>query len=178
MTRPEAPRVLLGRITGAHGLRGEVMVRSDTANPLDIGNYGPLSDAKGVRQFALKPLRQTPKGAIIAKVEGVSDRTAAERLAGTDLYVERAKLPPPRDGEYYHVDLIGLAAITSAGLLIGKVVAVQNFGAGDLLEIALAGGPATELIPLTDAWVHEVDIAAGRVVVTLPDAAADAEPDQ
>lgn len=162
-------RIFLGRIIGVHGLRGEVVVRSETADPMDIGIYGELSDAAGKRQLSLKAIRLTPKGGVIARVAGVNDRNAAEALAGTDLYIERSHLPPPKDDEFYHVDLIGLKAETSDGALIGTVVSVHNFGAGDLLELQLSGAAVTEFIPLTEAWVPEIDIPGGRIVIIPPD---------
>ena len=160
--------ILLGRITGAQGIRGEVVVHSFAATPEDIGSYGPLSDAAGARSFKLKVVRLTPKGAVIARIAGVDDRTAAEALKGVELYVARDKLPAPDDGEFYHADLIGLAAVAPDGTTIGDVVAVQNYGAGDLIEIRLPGGRSTELVPFTDSFVPLVDIAAGKVVIVMP----------
>ena len=160
-------RILLGRIAGAHGIRGEVIIHAFTEPPENIAAYGPLSDEAGARTFRIETARATAKG-VVARLAGVSDRTAAEALKGVDLYVDRDRLPPAVEGEYYHADLIGMAAVDPAGQRIGEVVAVQNFGAGDLLEIRLAGARQTELIPFTDAHVPEVDVAARRVVVVLP----------
>ena len=111
----------------------------------------------------------------MARLEGVGDRTAAEALKGVELYVDRDRLPAAAEGEFYHADLIGLAAVDPEGKRIGEIVAVQNFGAGDLLEIRLAGSGKTELVPFTDATIPEVDIAAGRVVVAMPAASDDEE---
>lgn len=160
--------ILLGRITGAHGIKGEVVVHSFAAVPEDVGAYGPLSDAAGSRTFKLRVLRTTPKGAIIARIAGVADRTAAEALKGVELYVARDKLPAPADGEFYHVDLIGLAAVAPDGSAIGEIVAVQNYGAGDLLEIRVPGRKDTELVPFDDNFVPRVDLAAGHAVVVMP----------
>lgn len=165
--------ILLGRITGAHGIRGDVLVHSFAAAPEDIGAYGPLSDKAGARSFRLRVLRLTPKGAVIARIAGVSDRNAAEALKGTELYIARDRLPAPAEGEYYHADLIGLAAVDPDGKAIGELVAVQNYGAGDLLEIRIPGRKETELVPFTDAFVPTVDIAARKVVIVLPPAAED-----
>lgn len=173
MTDP-AQRVLLGRIVAAHGIRGDVVIDSYTAEPSDIGAYGPLSSADGSRQLDIKVVRVTPKG-VIARVGGVADRNGAEALRGTDLYAPRASLPEAAEGEYYYADLAGLRADDEAGNRIGSVVGVQNYGAGDLLEVRLDGESGTELIAFTDAFVPVVDIAAGRVVVVLPAASDDAQ---
>jgi 16S rRNA processing protein RimM len=167
-------RVLLGRITGAQGLKGEVVVHSFAEVPEDIAAYGPLADAEGVRTFDLKVVRIAEKG-VIARVGGISDRTAAEALKGVELWVDRERLPEAEEGTFYHTDLIGLRAVTSGGEPVGQVVAVQNYGAGDLLEIRLEGTRQTELVAFTDAFVPEVDLAGGRVVVVLPEANDDPE---
>jgi len=167
-------RVLLGRIVGAHGLRGEVAIHAYTATPADIGRYGPLYDKDGARSFRIASARGTPKG-VVARLDGVSDRNAAEALRGVELYVDRDKLPAAADGEFYHADLIGLSAVDPQGNRIGEIVSVQNYGAGDLLEIRSTGSGRTELVPFTEATVPEVDIAAGRVVVAMPAATGDEE---
>ena len=160
-------RILLGRILRAHGIRGELLLATYTAAPEAIGDYGPLSDEAGTRTYDITVVCETPKG-VIARVKGVPDRTAAEQLKGIDLYVDRARLPDPEDGAYYHEDLIGLEAVSPGGQPIGEIVSVQNFGAGDLVEIRLAGSKRTELVPFTDAFVPQVDIAARRAVVVMP----------
>lgn len=161
-------RILLGHISTAHGIRGEVVVKSLTEDPADIAAYGPLSDEDGGRLFELNVVRVTNKG-VIARVAGVTDRNAAEALRGTKLYVDRDKLPELDADEVYHTDIIGLTALRSDGSEVGEIVAVQNFGAGDLLEIRLAGKRRTEFVPFDDVFVPELDIAAGRVVVIMPD---------
>lgn len=161
-----ARRVLLGRITGVHGLKGEVVVHSFTGAPEDIAAYGELHAGKGERTVALTVVRVAEKG-VIARVAGISDRTAAEALKGTELWVDRERLPVVEEGEYYHADLIGLAAVSPEGARLGEIVAVQNYGAGDLLEVRLTGKRQTELVPFQDAFVPEVDIEAGRVVVVI-----------
>jgi 16S rRNA processing protein RimM len=168
-------RVLLGQIGAAHGVRGEVTIRTYTSDPASIAAYGPLSDATGQKQFALKAVRVTDKG-VIARLEGVSDRTSAEALRGTNLYVARFALPATGDAEYYHADLIGLKAVTVTGDLYGDVIAVQNFGAGDLLEIKRAGSGDTEYIPFTNAHAPVVDLAQNRVTINPPILVGDAEP--
>jgi 16S rRNA processing protein RimM len=168
-------RILLGDIVAAHGIRGEVVLRTHTADPEAIGAYGALVDEAGGRTFVLTSAKATTKG-VIGRIKGVTTRNEAEVLRGTKLYVARDALPPPEDGDYYHEDLIGLAAVTPDGSAIGKVVAMQNFGAGDLIEIQLAGGKLTEFVPFTDACVPTVDIAGGKVVVVRPTMVGDAEP--
>jgi 16S rRNA processing protein RimM len=165
-------RILLGHIAGAHGIRGEVLIKTYTEAPENVGAYGPLSDESGVRTFNLKSARATARG-VVARLQGVDDRNAAEALKGIALYIERDRLPAAADGEFYHADLIGLAAVDGDGNPLGEIVAVQNYGAGDLLEIRLEGSSKTELVPFTDATVPEVDIAARRVVVILPSEAHD-----
>ena len=163
-------RILLGRIAGAHGIRGEVVIHAYTVAPEDIGAYGPLSDADGARSFTITSARGTAKG-VVARLKGVADRNAAEALKGVELYADRARLPAAAAGEYYHTDLIGLAAVDTEGKPLGEILTVQNFGAGDLLEIRLAGSHKTEFVPFTEAAVPMVDLAAKRVVVVWPAAA-------
>ncbi len=161
----EADRlVLLGRIAGAHGIRGEVKINSFTGIPEDIAAYGALVDGKG-RSFIIERLRPMKGMAVAAALAGISDRTAAEALRGVDLHVERARLPETDEDEWYYTDLIGLAAVSPDGEAVGEVVSVQNFGAGDLLEIRPAEGERTVLVAFTKACVPVVDIKGGRVIV-------------
>jgi 16S rRNA processing protein RimM len=166
-------RVVLGRIVGAHGVRGEVLVTTFTARPESIGAYGPLSDGSGERAFVLEVVRPARKG-VVARLEGVADRTAAQALKGVELYVDRGRLPEAAEGEFYHADLVGLTAVDADGTLLGEVVAVRNYGAGDMLEIRLARTNEEALVPFTDVTVPEVDIAGRRVRVVLPPADDDA----
>ncbi|HEY5606974.1 MAG TPA: ribosome maturation factor RimM [Alphaproteobacteria bacterium] len=156
--------ICLGQITGAHGIRGEVRVRSFTARAEDVAAYGTLADETGTRNFALK-VTGMARGAVRARIDGVADRNAAEALKGTRLFVDRDKLPEPEADEFYQADLVGLAARRADGTPVGRIVAVQNFGAGDALEIAPDAG-GTFYVPFTADAVPEVDIAGGRVVVT------------
>jgi 16S rRNA processing protein RimM len=162
-----ARRILLGRIVSAHGIRGEVVIDSFTGAAEDVAAYGPLDTEDG-RKLDIKLVRTTPKGGVIARVAGVADRNGAEALRGTALYAARGQLPEPGEGEFYFEDLAGLRADNEVGERIGQVVAVQNYGAGDLLEVRLEGQRVTELIPFTDAFVPVVDVAGGRVVVVVP----------
>ena len=164
---PGANRILLARIAGAHGIRGEVLIHSFTEPPENVAAYGPLSDKAAARSFTVERARLTPKG-VVARLKGVTTRDAAEALKGIELYLAREQLPATEEGEFYHADLIGLAAVDADGKRIGEIVAVQNYGAGDLLEVRLAGAGKTELVPFTEAFVPEVDIAAKRVVLVLP----------
>lgn len=164
MSTDPASRILLGRIVGAHGIRGEVVIHSYAAVPEDIGAYGPLSDKTGAKTFKLSGVRAASKG-VIARIAGVADRNAAEALKGTELYVPRDKLPATDEGEFYVADLIGMTVVDAAGQVIGKVVDAPDFGAGSLLEIRKTGVAQTELIPFTDAYVPHVDITARRVTV-------------
>ncbi len=165
MSNHDKSKVLLGHISSAHGIKGEVTIKSYTEAPGDIAAYGPLSDQAGSRQFVIEKVRASNKG-LIATLQGISDRTAAEALKGTGLFVERSALPPPdEDDEFYVSDLIGLTAVAPDGAPIGQIIAVQNFGAGDLLEIRSPDKKQTELIPFEERFVPTVDLAAGRVVI-------------
>ncbi|HKR19728.1 MAG TPA: ribosome maturation factor RimM [Stellaceae bacterium] len=158
--------VCLGAIAGAHGIKGLVRLKSFTARAQDVAAYGPLQDAQGARRFELA-LVGSSRGALIARVNGVDDRNAAERLKGEKLYVARDRLPPTEAGEFYHADLIGLAAEQQDGTPIGRIIAVHDFGGGPSLEIERAAGDSV-LVPFTTHVVPSVDIASGRVVVAPP----------
>ena len=159
-------RILVGRIAGAHGICGEVLIKAFTERPEDIAAYGPLDDGGG-RTVEIETARVTPRG-VVARIAGIADRSAAEALKGAALYVDRDRLPAPAEGEFYHADLIGLAAVDFQGHPLGEIVGVHNYGAGDLLELRLAAAGKTELIPFTEAFVPEVNLPARRVVVLLP----------
>jgi 16S rRNA processing protein RimM len=160
-------RICLGQIGAAHGVRGEVRLRSFTAEPSAIASYGPLETEDG-RLFEIKSLRPA-KDHFVATLSGVADRNAAERLANTKLYVPRERLPEPEEAdEFYHADLVGLAVVDRQGQQLGTVIAVHNFGAGDLIEVRRAEGEPTQLLPFDAATVPEVDLAAGRMVVEPP----------
>lgn len=159
-------RILLGRIGPAHGIRGQLLIHTYTELPEDIASYGALEDESGTRQFEIEIIRVTPKG-VVARIAGVEDRTAAEALRGTELYVDRERLPPPEKEEFYHSDLIGLDAFEPGGTLLGEVIAVHNFGAGDILEIRPASGN-TEMLPFTREAVPEIDLTSKRLTVVMP----------
>ena len=176
MPQSSARRIVLGHIVGAHGIRGDVTVRTHTADPADLAAYGALTDEDGRAPLTATRVRPGPKGTVV-HFAGVDDRNAAEALRGRALCVERAKLPPPEDGAFYHVDLIGLDAVSPDGSPIGQIVAVQNFGAGDLMEIKLLATGETEYVPFTDPCVPSIDLAAGHVVVILPETTEVSGPD-
>jgi 16S rRNA processing protein RimM len=160
-------QVCIARIGAAHGVRGAVKLWTFTEDPFAVTRYGPLSTRDGARSFEVAHAREG-KGHLVATLKGVTTRNEAERLNGIELYVARDKLPATDDDEYYHADLIGLAAETTAGQALGKVIAIHNFGAGDIIEIAPPSG-ATMLLPFSNAVVPTVDLANGRVLIELPD---------
>ena len=159
-------QVCVARIGAAHGVRGAVKLWTFTEDPFAVTRYGPLSTKDGARAFEVAQAREG-KGHLVATLKGVTSRNEAERLNGLELYVAREKLPATDEDEYYHTDLIGLVAVTTADQPLGKVIAIHNFGAGDIIEIAPPSG-ATMLLPFSNAVVPTVDIAGGRVVIELP----------
>jgi 16S rRNA processing protein RimM len=160
-------RVCLGQIGGAHGVRGEVRLHSFTSDPAAIVNYGPLATEDG-RVFEIESLRPA-KNHFVARLAGIGDRSTAERLANLKLYVPRERLPAPEQAdEFYHADLIGLAVVNRAGDRLGTVVAIHNFGAGDLIEVRPDAGGNTELVQFDETHVPAVDLGAGRIVVDPP----------
>jgi len=161
-----AAPICVARIGAAHGVRGAVKLWTFTDDPLAVKRYGPLATKDGARHFEVASAREA-KGHLVATFKDVTTREAAERLKGVELYVAREKLPDTDENEYYHADLIGLAAVTSTDDPLGRVVAIHNFGAGDIIEIAPPRG-ATMLLPFTNAVVPTVDLAGGRVVIELP----------
>jgi 16S rRNA processing protein RimM len=161
-----AAPICVARIGAAHGVRGAVKLWTFTEDPLAVRDYGPLMTKDGARQFEVTHVREA-KDHLVATLKGIATRDDAERLNGLELYVPRDRLPETDDDEYYHADLIGLAAVNSADEPLGRVVAIHNFGAGDIIEIAPAKG-ATMLLPFTNAVVPTVDLAGGRVIIELP----------
>ena len=157
--------VCVGVVTGPHGVTGAVRIKSFTAQPEDIGRYGPLA-GDGGRSFALRVVGSA-KNVLIARLAGVEDRNRAEELRGLRLYLPRSALPPTAAEEYYHADLIGLDAVLADGSPLGRVRAVHDFGAGDTLEIEREGAPPA-MVPFTRAIVPVVDLDAGRLVVEPP----------
>jgi 16S rRNA processing protein RimM len=154
----------VAQIGAPHGVRGGVRLRSFTEDPMALTGYGPLEAEDGSRAFELEALRPA-KSALVARFAGVTNRDAAAELRNLKLYVPRARLPEPEDETYYHRDLIGLTAVDPDGAVLGTVSAMQNFGAGDLIEIAPAAGGPSVLLPFTKAFVPVVDIPGGRAVI-------------
>jgi 16S rRNA processing protein RimM len=167
MVAESAGRVLVGVITGAHGVRGEVRIKSFTADPAAVGRYGPVGDETGQRSLDLHVLR-VAKDMVIARVSGIADRTAAEALRGLRLFVDRSALPATQPEEFYHADLVGLRVERADGALYGTVISVQNHGAGDILEIKRPDG-AVELMAFTRKIFPLVDLPGARLVVAPPE---------
>ena len=162
-----ADRVCVGAIAGAFGVRGEVRLKSFCAEPSDIAAYGPLWTEDGNRSFPITLTRPVKSG-YAARLGGVSNKEAADALKGTRLYAPRDALPTLPDDEFYHTDLIGLTVLDTGGETIGKVAAVLNHGAGDLLEIRGKGLGKGVLIPFTSAIVPTIDLKAGRAIIDPP----------
>ena len=157
-----AERILLGIVAAPHGVRGLVRIRSFTEDPMAVAGYGPLSDETGRKVYRVEAL-SAARGTVLARIDGVVDRNAAELLRGTKLYVDRGKLPAAGEREWYEADLIGLGAVGKDGKDWGKVVAFHDFGAGPVMEVT--GGL---MLPFTDEVVPEVDLDGGKVVVDPP----------
>ena len=161
-------RILLGIVAAPHGVRGLVRIRSYTEEPMAIAAYGPLSDETRRKQYRVEAL-STVKDAVLARIEGVVDRTAAEALRGLRLYVERERLPATDEREWYEADLVGLAAVGRDGRDWGKVIAFHDFGAGSTMEVS--GGAQSRssvMLPFNDEAVPEIDVEGGKVVVDPP----------
>ncbi|MEN0079671.1 MAG: ribosome maturation factor RimM [Pseudomonadota bacterium] len=161
-------RVCVGAVAGSYGVRGEVRLKSFTAEPEAVGDYGPVSTEDGARAFSVEITRAIKNG-FAAKLSGIRSKEAAEALKGTRLYVPRTALPGLPDDEFYHSDLIGLQALDTGGGALGQVHAVHNHGATDLLELRLPGSNATVLVPFAQPIVPTVDLTAKRVIIDPPE---------
>lgn len=173
MADDDRKRICVARIGAAHGVRGEVRLFSFTAEPAAVARYGPFETADG-RVIEIDALRPA-KDCFVARLKGVADRNAAERLRNAELYVPRERLPATDADEFYHADLIGLVVVDRDGRALGRVVAMHNFGAGDILEVKLDERRDTIMLAFDQATVPAVDVAAGRITIALPteiDAAA------
>lgn len=166
---PASTRLVAVGIFGApQGVRGEVRVKSYTQDPRAIRDYGSLTDKAGRATFKLTAARVMRDQMLVVRVAGVESREEAEKLTGVELFVTRALLPPLPDDEFYHDDLVGLEALSEAGDSLGRVVALHNFGAGDILEIAPPSGGDTLMLPFSKAVAVEIDVGNGRIVIAPP----------
>ena len=156
--------ICVGAFSGSYGVKGEVRLKSFCADPEAIADYSPLTTEDGKHSYAI-----TIKGALVAKVEGITNKEMADDLKGLRLFARRDQLPALPDDEFYHADLIGLTVLDTGGTVLGRVHAVQNHGAGDLLEVSPEGGGNTILLPFTRAVVPTVDLSAGRIIVDPPE---------
>lgn len=164
---PHKDLICVGVIGAARGLRGELRVKSFTADIEALGDYGPLTDETGAKTFQVKVIGQQ-KGQVLVRIKGVDDRNAADALKGQALYIERSRLPQPQEDEFYFSDLRGLKAELADGAPFGEVVEAEDYGGGPFLEIATPDHGRV-LVPFTKASVPVVDIAGGRVVIDPPD---------
>lgn len=166
MTKPD--HTCVGAISGSFGVKGEVRLKSFCAEPSDIGTYGPLTTEDGAHSYTITLTRPVKSG-YAAMLSGITTKEEADALRGTRLYAPRSALPSLPDDEFYHADLVGLTAMDTGGEVIGKIVSVANHGAGDILELSGPGLPSGLLVPFTLAVVPTVDLAAGRVIIDMPD---------
>lgn len=161
-------RILMGQIGAAHGIKGEVRITPFTQHPEAIAEYGPLHTDRPGLVITITKLR-VQKNVIVAHIKGISDRNAAEALNGVSLYIDRDRLPEPDDeDDFYHADLLGLEARLESGVVLGKVSALPNFGAGDLIEIRDSQSGDTFLYPFTKSVVPTIRIAEGYLTVVVP----------
>ena len=158
-------RICVGAIAGAFGVQGEVRLKSFCAEPADIAKYTPLTTEDGKRSFTVK-LTRPAAGGLGARLSGVVTREDAEALKGVTLWAPRAALPSLPDDEFYHADLIGLEVVDTGGAVLGRVRAIFDHGAGDILEVV--GGKEVLLLPFTRAVVPTVDLTAKRIVADPP----------
>ena len=163
---PTAKRLCVGIVTGPHGIRGGLRIKSFTADPADIDAYGPVSDEAGTRHFKIRVVGMI-KGVVLAELDGVTDRNAAEALKGLNLYVDREQLPPADADEFYHADLLGLEARLEDGTVLGLVTGLYDFGAGESVEITGPKGAIT-MVPFTQAAVPVIDLAGGTLTIVPP----------
>jgi 16S rRNA processing protein RimM len=159
--------VLLAAVTGAVGLKGEVKVKLFTATPDALARYGTLRTREG-RKLVIAAFRSTKTDEAVIAFEGITERSAAERLKGAQLFVDRATLPLTGAEEFYHADLIGLEARDCQGRVLGKVAAVHNFGASDVIELIRPDGDSVHLA-FTKETVPLIDIASGYILVAVPE---------
>ncbi|MHA7871831.1 MAG: ribosome maturation factor RimM [Hyphococcus sp.] len=166
MTAPDQTRVCLGVFIGAHGVKGAAQVKTFTEAPENIAAYGPVQTEDGARLFSLTVLRVPKPGIAIVTAPEIKSREDAQALKGARLYVDRTMLPAPAPDSFYIDDLVGLDVTDETGAPAGRIKAVYNFGAGDLLEIEnIPGAKGVRLIPFTRDAVPRLDIDARRIVI-------------
>ncbi|MEK7265236.1 MAG: ribosome maturation factor RimM [Pseudomonadota bacterium] len=164
MTPPR--RVCIGAFAGAHGVKGEAKVKSFTATEESVTRYGLVESEDGKRRFALKFIRVLKPGLALVSAPEIESREDAAALAGSRLYVERSKLPPAGEDEFYIEDLVGLEAADAAGAPMGRVAGVHNFGAGDVIELErVPGKSGAVMLPFTRAVVPKIDIDGRRIII-------------
>jgi 16S rRNA processing protein RimM len=166
LTGQKNDRVCVAQIGAPHGVRGEVRLWPFTADAMALGEYGVLESEDATRQFEIETLRPV-KAHLVARLRGIADRDAAEKLRNVKLFVPRSRLRATEPDEFYHADLMGLPVFDTDDQQLGTVAAVHNFGAGDLLEVQRAAGGSV-LLTFTQAVVPVVDLAAGRIVIDPP----------
>ncbi|MBN9061432.1 MAG: 16S rRNA processing protein RimM [Rhizobiales bacterium 65-9] len=164
-------RILLGEFGRAQGLRGEVRIKSHTGDPMSIARYAPLTDESGERIFRILSARPHQNDMIVARLDGVNDRTAAEALARLKIFAPRSALDsePLGEGEFLQSDLIGLSARLVDGREVGQVAGIENYGAGDLLAIAIKGRREPALLPFSDDFAPQIDIQGGFILINPPE---------
>ncbi len=168
MTHSSPDHVCVAAIAGAYGVRGEVRLKSFTAEAEAIADYAPLMTEDGTRSFSVTVTRATKNG-LVVRLSGVSTKEAADALRGVQLFVARSQFPDLEDDEYYYTDLVGLEVRDTGGTVLGKVKTVQNHGATDLLEVQIPGSSETVMLPFTMAVVPTVDMETGRIIADPPD---------
>ena len=167
---PTTDHICVGAFSGSYGVNGEVRLKSFCTDPESIAGYSPLTGEDGKRSFTLTLTRAINNG-FAAKVDGIVTKEEADALKGIRLFASRDQLPALPDDEFYHADLIGMTVLDTGGTVLGRVHAVQNHGASDLLEIMAEGSSATILLPFTNEAVPTVDLSAGRIIVDPPEGA-------
>lgn len=167
MTKSDKDMVLMAKIGAAHGIRGEVRVKPFSDDPLSFTDYGVLTTRDGKLSFEVERAR-VQKTVVVTKFKEIKDRNRAEELNGVELFVSRDMFPEPEDDEFYYSDLNGLSVFDREGETLGKIVAVQDFGAGDLLEVRPPRG-RTFYVPFTKEFVPEISLAEKSVIVDLPE---------
>ena len=166
----ETDQICVGAFSGSYGVNGEIRLKSFCADPETIADYSPLTTEDGKRSFGITITRSI-KGALVAKVSGITNKEEADALKGLRLFAKRDQLAVLPDDEFYHTDLIGLTVLDTGGAVLGKVQDVQNHGASDLLEVMPTAGGNTILLPFTKEVIPTVDLTAGRIIADPPEGA-------